>query len=196
MNFTDKKDGKSFFISIEDLLRDGEEEDARQATLSPRHPDHRKMYEFTDNDEWLSIYWGGFEYPYELARLKRPEDLMWMIVHISKKAWEHMTAARVGMLIESVSQRKGWPAFKHAPHPNEAPRPNHDKIGEREKMTPTLRYAVIRRDAYRCRCCGFAVQDGAHLHVDHIVAIANGGTTEMCNLQTLCTVCNIGKAAQ
>lgn len=81
------------------------------------------------------------------------------------------------------------------PSDNEAPPPFIDPAKERAKMSPKVRYEVIRRDGYRCRACGFGVQDGAHLHVDHIVAIANGGATAMDNLQTLCTVCNLGKGA-
>lgn len=173
-----------------------EKEDKFLASLPASNPRHKKMYRFEDDDEWLMIFWGGYEYPYEMSRLKRPEDLLWFIHHLSKKDWKHTTAARIGNLIVSVAQRKGWPMYGAVPHPNEAPKPNHDKIAEREKMTPALRYEVIKRDRYRCRACGFAVQDGAHLHVDHIVAVANGGATEISNLQTLCTVCNLGKAAK
>lgn len=79
---------------------------------------------------------------------------------------------------------------------NEAPPAFIDKKKERAKMSAKLRYEVIKRDGYRCRACGFGVQDGAHLHVDHIVAIANGGETKKKNLQTLCTVCNLGKGAK
>ena len=78
---------------------------------------------------------------------------------------------------------------------NEAPPAFIDKAKERSKMSAKLRYETIKRDGYRCRACGFGVQDGAHLHVDHIVAIANGGKTDCANLQTLCTVCNLGKGA-
>jgi len=183
-------------VCISDLIREAAEEDAFQATLSVRDARHRKMFEISPCKGWLSIYWGGYEYPYELSRLERPDDLMWLIAHLAEKEWEWMTASRIGHLIKSVSRIKGWPSFGRTLHPNEAPQPNHDKIAEREKMTAAIRYAVIKRDAYRCRCCGFAVQDGAHLHVDHIVAVANGGRTELPNLQTLCTVCNLGKGAQ
>lgn len=173
-----------------------EADDAFQKTLQPHDPRHKKMFGFTDDGAWLTICWGGGGYEYEMDRFNRPEDLLWLIHHLSKKTWPHMTGLRVGLLIQSVATRKGWQHYAYAPHPNEAPAPNHDKIAERDKMTPALRYDVIKRDRYRCRCCGFAVQDGAHLHVDHIVAVANGGRTVIGNLQTLCTVCNIGKAAK
>lgn len=81
-------------------------------------------------------------------------------------------------------------------HPNEAPPPFIDAQAERAKMTPQLRYEVIKRDGYRCRCCGYSVQEGARLHVDHIQAVSKGGKTVDDNLQTLCWACNLGKGAK
>lgn len=81
-------------------------------------------------------------------------------------------------------------------HENEAPPPFIDKAAEREKMTAQLRYKIIKRDGYRCRACGAAVQDGARLHVDHIEPVSRGGKTIEENLQTLCACCNLGKGAQ
>ena len=148
---------------------------------------------FNIEDGFLNIWWGGYEYQIRLSEINRPEDLLWWLMHIGRKNWSGMTPNAVTQVIVEVAREKSWEVYKNAPHPNEAPKPNHDKIGEREKMKPALRYEIIRRDGYRCRACGFGVQDGAHLHVDHIVAIANGGQTESANLQTLCTVCNLGK---
>lgn len=59
-----------------------------------------------------------------------------------------------------------------------------------------LRYLVMRRDNFKCNFCGRspATNPNIVLHVDHIVAWAKGGETEISNLQTLCSVCNIGKS--
>ncbi|GAA3802399.1 HNH endonuclease signature motif containing protein [Nocardioides panacisoli] len=65
---------------------------------------------------------------------------------------------------------------------------------ERNRMTDRLRADVLRRDGYRCRMCGASSEDGIRLHVDHIVAVSNGGTTVTENLQTLCQACNLGKS--
>lgn len=67
---------------------------------------------------------------------------------------------------------------------------------ERAKMTPKLRFAVIERDGRRCQICGARQEDGAILHVDHIIPVARGGKTEMSNLWTLCDMCNLGKGTQ
>jgi len=59
-----------------------------------------------------------------------------------------------------------------------------------------LRFVVMKRDNFRCKSCGRspATDPSVILHVDHIKAWANGGETVLENLQTLCSVCNIGKS--
>ena len=65
---------------------------------------------------------------------------------------------------------------------------------ERSKMSDSLRYGVLKRDNNRCRICGASAQEGAKLHVDHIIPVSKGGKTSMDNLQTLCDRCNLGKS--
>lgn len=66
---------------------------------------------------------------------------------------------------------------------------------ERQKMTPSLRYEILKRDKFRCVICGrTAEKDGIKLHVDHIIPISKGGKTEPNNLRTLCDECNLGKS--
>jgi 5-methylcytosine-specific restriction endonuclease McrA len=184
--------GKWFRASDLKIAMDDHEE--RQSLLSPSDPTHDSMFLYDANTQYLEIFWGGYPYQYDARRIQRPEDLLWLLHHMTKKTWRHMTPQRVSRFIEFVADLRSWPMYKKALHPNEAPRPNHNKIREREKMTAAMRYSVIKRDAYRCRACGFSVQDGAHLHVDHIVPVSKGGATEIGNLQTLCTVCNLGKS--
>lgn len=56
-----------------------------------------------------------------------------------------------------------------------------------------LRFHVLERDGSRCLACGATPKDGAKLHVDHVVPWTQGGRTELGNLQTLCSRCNLGK---
>ena len=65
---------------------------------------------------------------------------------------------------------------------------------ERAKMSESLRYDVFNRDHHRCCICGMSSSDGAKLEVDHVIPVSKGGKTEMSNLQTLCSRCNIGKS--
>jgi hypothetical protein len=59
-----------------------------------------------------------------------------------------------------------------------------------------LRFIVMRRDNFKCKNCGRspATDPSIILHVDHIKAWAKGGETILENLQTLCSICNIGKS--
>lgn len=59
-----------------------------------------------------------------------------------------------------------------------------------------LRFTVLQQDNFRCRSCGAspAKTPEIELHVDHIVPWSKGGETEISNLQTLCSKCNLGKS--
>jgi 5-methylcytosine-specific restriction endonuclease McrA len=59
-----------------------------------------------------------------------------------------------------------------------------------------LRFLVMKRDNFKCKNCGRApaTDQSVVLHVDHIRPWAKGGETVLENLQTLCSVCNIGKS--
>lgn len=68
---------------------------------------------------------------------------------------------------------------------------------ERDKMSVSIRFAVMERDNFACKACGRTYRkDGVKLHVDHIHPVSKGGKTEMSNLQTLCQDCNLGKSAK
>jgi hypothetical protein len=58
-----------------------------------------------------------------------------------------------------------------------------------------LRFAVLRRDGFRCVYCGHGEPDGAKLHLDHLVPVSRGGLTNLGNLVTACQDCNLGKSA-
>ena len=57
-----------------------------------------------------------------------------------------------------------------------------------------LRHEVFKRDNYTCCECGAKKEDGATLHIDHIIPVSKGGTDELSNLQTLCADCNLNKS--
>lgn len=63
----------------------------------------------------------------------------------------------------------------------------------RSGITPKLRWQVFARDGFRCRYCGAQGGDVV-LVVDHVRAVARGGSDRIGNLITACEVCNQGKA--
>jgi hypothetical protein len=59
-----------------------------------------------------------------------------------------------------------------------------------------LRAIVLIRDNCICKMCGASPAKNSEtvLHVDHIIPWSKGGETILENLQTLCSLCNIGKS--
>lgn len=57
------------------------------------------------------------------------------------------------------------------------------------------RWAVLKRDNYRCAKCGASPSNDhiVELEVDHVIPVARGGGNALENLQTLCHRCNQGK---
>lgn len=55
---------------------------------------------------------------------------------------------------------------------------------EREPIPAQMRFRVLQRDGFRCVYCGQSAQDGAVLHVDHVVPVVAGGETTEDNLIT------------
>jgi len=71
------------------------------------------------------------------------------------------------------------------------------KIPSSPKRTPIpakMRFEVLKRDKNTCVYCGRKSPDIV-LHVDHVVAVALGGTNSLSNLVAACEDCNRGKGA-
>jgi len=66
---------------------------------------------------------------------------------------------------------------------------------KRETVPLNLRWAVLKRDNYRCVVCGAspATDHSVQLEVDHITSVAKRGGNDSENLRTLCKKCNGGK---
>ncbi|KJV38197.1 HNH endonuclease [Acinetobacter brisouii] len=58
-----------------------------------------------------------------------------------------------------------------------------------------LREKVLQRDSYLCVQCNSVGQIAEATDVDHIIPKAHGGTDDMSNLQSLCSVCHKEKTA-
>ena len=73
------------------------------------------------------------------------------------------------------------------------PDPDEHEYHEPRSTGLTGRFAILKRDGYRCQICGRSAGDRVTLEVDHIVPRALGGETIASNLWTLCFDCNRGK---
>lgn len=81
-----------------------------------------------------------------------------------------------------------------AHHPEWPPRA--EKGRRRSSLSPRLRFAIFKRDHYRCQLCGASslTNKSVELEIDHKVPLAKGGTNHMDNLWVLCRPCNQGKS--
>jgi len=68
------------------------------------------------------------------------------------------------------------------------------KIDKVKVVRAGIRWQTFERDDFKCVACGKSADDGAILHVDHILPRSKGGKDEITNYQTLCHICNIGKS--
>ena len=56
----------------------------------------------------------------------------------------------------------------------------------------SVREYVYKRNNYQCQSCGKTNQE-TQLSIDHIIPLAQGGSNDISNLQTLCLSCNQSK---
>jgi hypothetical protein len=68
-------------------------------------------------------------------------------------------------------------------------------VTDRKSISKKTRFEIFKRDGFSCQYCG-ATPPGVLLHLDHIVALANGGADDSDNLVTSCEPCNLGKGAR
>jgi hypothetical protein len=68
-------------------------------------------------------------------------------------------------------------------------------LAARKAISKSVRFEIFKRDGFVCQYCGDHPPK-AVLHVDHIVAVKNGGRNDMDNLVTSCLSCNLGKSAR
>jgi len=64
---------------------------------------------------------------------------------------------------------------------------------ERGRVSNKMRFAIMKRDGYRCCHCGRKESSYNLLEIDHIIPISKGGKSTYDNLQTLCHNCNAEK---
>lgn len=72
---------------------------------------------------------------------------------------------------------------------------NRSKNRTSPTIPPGLRWKALTRDNYKCTVCGKDPKNyEITLEVDHIIPWSKGGPTELGNLRTLCSKCNLGKS--
>ena len=65
----------------------------------------------------------------------------------------------------------------------------------RDSISKSKRFEILKRDGFTCQYCG-RKPPVVVLHVDHVVAVINGGQSSDDNLIASCADCNLGKGAK
>jgi len=71
-----------------------------------------------------------------------------------------------------------------------------ENIDRQRNVNLRLRFFIMQRDNFKCTKCGRspATDSKIILHIDHKIPWSKGGKTNIENLQTLCSDCNLGKS--
>ena len=100
--------------------------------------------------------------------------------------YEELTNEQVQELIELLGNKlsdevnsRGDEFWKH-------------RATDREEISGSVRYEVLKRARGRCECCGISKEDRP-LDVDHIVPVSKKGKNDISNYQALCWLCNTNK---
>jgi hypothetical protein len=120
----------------------------------------------------------------ELLKPVTNPEFICMTEYVSPKGRNAYTGECVYTLDEII---------RHTQNVEEQESRKKSKSYQRQMMTASLRYDIMKRDNFKCVLCGRSAKDGVKLHVDHIVPVSKGGLTTPDNLRTLCEECNFGK---
>jgi hypothetical protein len=94
------------------------------------------------------------------------------------------------VLAKWVADELSFVALLHAEQKNTEERQQRSR---RRHLSQRQKNAVFARDGLKCKSCG-AEPEIDHLHIDHVIPVNAGGSSELSNLQVLCRPCNLQKA--
>ncbi len=67
-------------------------------------------------------------------------------------------------------------------------------MNKRQTIPKSTRFAVLKRDRFRCKYCGISAEEcDEPLQIDHVKPVSKGGTNHITNLVASCFACNNGK---
>jgi hypothetical protein len=164
------------FLQVENCTAD----QLRQQTFGYR------LYEL--DDYWASIARKGHFF----ALAVYLENERWLDQPITPQV---RSRGESWIVLETAEMEAGWLGTRPMPPAVQAPPQSARRRRSPRTITPSIRFEVFRRDSFTCQYCGRRAPM-VILHVDHIVPVVAGGTNDLGNLKTACSVCNVGKGAR
>lgn len=142
--------------------------------------DLKKLRSYINSSEYLSII--SFIY-----KTTNREDIKFDIRLLSEEILSNIY--EIERDIEEVFDIEYETIYEDIRKRNRKPR-------TRRNISLRDRILTFERDNYTCQICKRNnTMEGVLLHVDHKIAVANGGKDELSNYWTLCQDCNLGKGA-
>jgi len=164
------------FVEIENCTA----ERLRQQTFGYR------LYEL--DDYWMAVARKGRFYGIAVYL----ESERWLDQLITPQA---RSRGESWIVLATPELEAGWLGTRPVPPVIEPPaRPPRRRRAPRS-ITPSIRFEVFRRDSFTCQYCGRRAPK-VILHVDRVVPIVAGGTNDLANLRTACSICNLGKGGR
>lgn len=115
-------------------------------------------------------------------------NLLVLLVENDNKEWEDNILGAIIDVVETGKENKEN-VEAYFSYVN-----SHKKTAKPARLISSRRrFLILKRDNYTCKYCGKKAPE-TELHVDHILAVANGGSDEDVNLTTACVDCNQGKS--
>lgn len=151
---------------------------------------------WTDEDYFTNLLtvWTHYGRPPRYAEMNQPPSEISNGAYAKKfGSWGGAKMAFIQRVNKDLDEAE--PVAASAPQASVAVPPKSP--ADQRSIRLGLRYAVLRRDHFRCVICGRspATHHGCVLHVDHIHPFSKGGKTVIENLRTLCDGCNLGKGS-
>jgi len=116
----------------------------------------------------------------EIDRVESPNILSWKFCHNNEGALRRVSVVMAAGVDKETTGRELVT--------------NYSRANRRRGIAPRLRYRILEMARFRCVACGSSSNDGVTLHIDHIIPVSRGGSSDESNLQVLCQPCNLGKS--
>ncbi len=80
-----------------------------QVDLMNPPPEPDRM--FLEDDDGITLRWGGYDYFIDWTRLKTKEDILRWLCHLGEKGWKDMDVKKVVRFIQAVYRKRNWKMY-------------------------------------------------------------------------------------